>query len=121
LARKALDCDRLDIVARYLRETIVPLIRNRERGRIHQTDTLYLLADMLERRAGYWHLERCGTDQRPANHPWKEPEIGARVQKLIDDGVPRKAAVDYVCKDSGYKKSKVQNAYNNYLRFCPSA
>jgi hypothetical protein len=117
VARKALECDRLDVVARYLRETIVPLIRNRERGRIHQTDTLYMLADMLDRNAALpWHLKRCSTRGKPANHPWRDLEIGARVQRLIDDGIPRKAAVADVCGDSGYKQSTVKSAYEKYLR-----
>ena len=78
----ALHHGELDVVVRYLREVIVPLVQRRVRGRFCSTATIGLLADMLEgRESTPWHLKRVwsrrGTPANVASTAMKNIRIGA--------------------------------------------
>jgi hypothetical protein len=78
----ALHHGELDVVVRYLREFVGPLVQRRIRGRICGTATIGLLADMLEgRESTPWHLKRIWARRgRPSDVPstaLKNIRIGA--------------------------------------------
>lgn len=78
----ALHRGELDVVVRYLREVIAPVVQRRVRGRFCSTATIGLLADMLEgRESTPWHLKRVwshrGTPADVAGTAMKNIHIGA--------------------------------------------
>jgi hypothetical protein len=78
----ALHRGELDIVVRYLREVITPLIQRRVPGRFGSSATIGLLADMLEgRESTPWHLKRVwarrGAPSDVAGTALKNIRIGA--------------------------------------------
>jgi hypothetical protein len=90
----ALHRGELDIVVRYLREVITPLIQRRQRrvpGRFGSTATIGLLADMLEgRESTPWHLKRVlarrGAPSDVAGTALKNIRIGARIAAHSQSG-----------------------------------
>jgi hypothetical protein len=107
VADLALERGRLDIVARYLRESILPLVRDRERGRIHTTLTLYRLIDLLEGRGARRHeIQRDGAGNPNRRNIWRELHVGAEMLELMNSGKARKTAVLTVCKRYGIEQSQ---------------
>jgi hypothetical protein len=121
IASAALLRGRLDIVARYLRESVIPLIRNREFGP-YATDTLYRLADMLEPRPGLVrHLKlgsaAPGSPSNPADTLVQNIEIGAEIDQLVKAGAVLKAAVAGVCDARSISRSKAYEAYEDHKKY----
>jgi hypothetical protein len=117
IANAALERGRLDIVARYLRERVIPMIRNRKFGP-YATDTLYKLSDMLEPRPGVErHLKFAraapGAPSSPARTLFRNLELGAEIGQRVREGCALKAAVADVCAERGIEKSKAYEAYKD--------
>jgi hypothetical protein len=121
IANLALERGRLDIVARYIRETVIPPIRNRKFGP-HATDTLWKLADMLEAQPGlrqHLRLERAerGSPSDPARTLYQSLEIGAQIDRLVKGGDAVAAAVAIVCDARAIGKTKAYEAYENFKQY----
>jgi hypothetical protein len=87
----ALHRGELDIVVRYLREVIKPLVQRRVAGRFGSTATIGLLADMLEgRESTPWHLKRVwarrGAPSEVAGTALKNIRIGACIAAHSQSG-----------------------------------
>ena len=121
----------LDIVVRYLRETIAPLVRHRVPGRCSGTATIGLLADMIEgRESTPWHLKRVwarrGTPADVADTTLRNIAIGSLVashpqsgefigpSRPTDPQPALKAAVADICAKYGITRS---HAYKCFALF----
>jgi hypothetical protein len=117
IANLALMRDRLDIVARYLREVVIPPIRNSDPGRIYQTDTLWAMADLLDGK-GKLYLKVCHSGRgKPANAPWRELFLGAEIARLLREGAKIDTGAGNVCEMLNIEKSKAYEALEAYRQY----
>ena len=130
----ALHRGELDLVVRYLREVIVPLVQRRVPGRFCSTATIGLLADMLEGRENTpWHLKRVwarrGTPADVASTARKNIYIGACIAahpqsgELIGPFRPSdpqpvfKAAIADICHEFGITPAHAYKCFELFKRY----
>jgi hypothetical protein len=109
-------------VVRYLREIVAPAVQHRIPGRICGTNTVGLLADMLEgRESTLWHLKRVsarrGKPTDVAATTMKNIRIGASVQARLQSGTVLKAAIADVCEEFEIKPAHAYKCLELYKTY----
>jgi hypothetical protein len=103
---RALHRGDLNLVVRYLREVIIPLVQRRVPGRFCSTATIGLLADVLEgRESTPWHLKRVwarrGKPTDIVGTARKNIAIGSCIAARLQSGEILKVAVAETCEEKG--------------------
>jgi hypothetical protein len=130
----ALHHGELDVVVRYLREVIAPLVQRRVHGRFCSTATIGLLADMLEgRKSTPWHLKRVwprrGTPADVAGTAMTNIHIGACVAahpqsgefigplRASDPQPVLKAAIADICREFRITPAHAHKCYALFKKY----